>query len=1360
MIFDATIFEADDVTPFFGTGDGLGGVVVPDFSTDPAHPRPYLFEVKDWAATEIDFPAGSSNLGGITLEVLDKRTDSADQGTGILTARLGQVKGKRLLLRRLHPTDGMIPTFEAVVLSYSMGGGPEGLVKITLQLRDIRERERGQPLFLSNFVLFGADGAQGPAINYGAKPGGGYLLDAVAPFESIVSGGISHFERLDGFELGGGIIAGLAAIPGEAFAAPAGLLYPQQDADGIWRYRGIQVRWRAKGSADPWITLRDMPWINAQPVVTSPNNSIVGEAFAGSPLFRSATTLRFSSLDEYDIPEDDQEIEFQVLAVEITEETPFWWDGGTFGDLLKEIYDGDHSVEPPKIRYSAADMAAFRTSTPSARFILRKPVKDMREWVEKYIYQPLGYAPGFDVEMAISPVAWAFPANTESIPLIDAETLVPIGDWQDGPDNVINQVFFTYIRESLESTRTIQQTKAPPWWKFWAEDVQTQVPDPEDTRLAWQRLIETPVRNEHLHLGSIAAWGVKDLDISGILARSIAGADGSPYGGDTQDELGARMDAFITEQALGRFYNGAPSYTGAVLASDPRASELRGGSWVRLRYWPPNYDTGERGVRRYFQVISISDEDASKRILKLIDGGVPDTSDDVGGIEPGGTDCASGGALFPAAGGAAVRKFIVSGELVTTCAITADLLAIAGGGGGGFGSDAGGGGGAGGVKKVAAFFIAANQTIPITVGAAVDVGFGGEDTIIWVDSSGFALDPDVDDPDDAIRAYGGGEGGGTSTGFGGGSGGGGGKMLPVSGGGSSTGGPTSDPDQGNNGGNGNSNGGISTCAGAAGGGGGSYGGVGSPGSSGNSGGEGGPSIVVTGWPGVKAGAGGSGGVAKQAGASGEEICGADFVAAGRQGKSYGGGGGGQGGGTGGSGGRAGVVMVRYVGPAPKLQPPGITSAETTDQNQNTICVDDEDWPPDAIDGYRARVEYAVNPTEPAATSGLWRLAGYLDAPGCVTTPPVPTGATVWSRAVAEAPGYLPSAPGDAVDEATPETPGLLALRLDISETGVATLSWTPNAFCDAVRIRGKIHQEGEGTARPLPSLEDLDAADGSYTLDDLVPAGFFATIDVECWEDGTYVVQGRVYRVSTQNPVRTIVTRADGLDALSDVELTDPQAPEVLAFDEYGIARNRRFRLDEWDEAADITALNATSGHHGLLPKLSGNVNEALRGDGTFGVVSSSEWVEVEATSDQDVTNSGTLTDDNELLFSAISGGLYVMELILLYSGSDATVDFKWNMTLPGVDICLRGEGTRSSANNVFLFGQARATGTTAVILDSDVVGGTQASHGKNMMRFWFQFIQNSATGNVRLKFANNTPAVGAVSRRLAGSILRYRRIA
>lgn len=1383
MTFDLSLFEDDDETPFFGVGDGAGGVLEADFSTDPDHPRPFLCEVKNWSATEIDFPAGSSTLGGVTVEILDKRLDPSDQNTGILTSRLRDAVGKRVLLRRLHPLLERVTAFNAVLQTVTLD---ESMAKFSLQLRDIRERERRQPLFLSNHVIYGRGGKTGPAIDYGALPGGGHLLSEVPGEPSIVAAGIAHFQRLDFFTSAGMVFCGLLAAQPQADPFNLGDLgWPDSSSDGLFYYRKFQIQWRALGSSDPWVTLRDMPRAVYQNAATREHNNALPDI--GGSLFFNASTLYFGSFDEYEIPANGEQIEYRLLAADITADTPFWWDGGTFGDLLKEIYDGVHSpsADSPRVQYNPTDMAAFRTGTPAARFVLREPVDDMREWVEKNIYAPLRYAPAFDTEKRISPVSWDLPSNVDELPIISAQNIVPVGSWEHGADNVYNTVELTYIREHLESLKQIKAKDDRPWWKKPFTDAPNgMVDDPEDDRAPWQRLVEVEVHDDGLDPVSIATFGAKKISYAPVTVRSIAGVDGAPDGGDTQDETGALLARLLRALVLTRFPFGAPVIRCEVLASDPGVQDLREGSYVRLRGpWLPSCDTGERYYRGYAQVIAISDEDPSKRALTLIDSRVPDQTadDDATGTGTTGEDCLadSDGTAYAAAEGKTLRLIRTTGRshIVNTCdrAVEVDLIVVAAGGGGGGGPGAGGGGGGAG----GAIGVSTPITVSIPAGAtvAVDIGAGGlgdtsnghvgEDTTFWVNRvTGAVMDPDVDDPDDAYTALGGGfGGGGGGAGGSGGSGGGGGALLP-GGGGSSGGGGSGEPGQGEDGGAGHQGGGLATCKNAAGGGGGSYGGEGSAGfipsefGEGSVGGEGGPSYTVPGW-GLTLGGGGTGGVIDEPGLSGAEC--ADQIipgASGAAGLGYGGGGGA--GGAGLNGGPGGVALL-YAGAHHKLAPPVVSSVDVTAQNAATICIDGDDWVPGEVEGYRVRVEYATGDIEPAASSGEWKLAGYLEAPGCVTTPPLPTGAKVWHRAIAEATGYLPSSRSTPDSETSPQTPGLIApTHLIIDESGVATLKWTPNEFCGALKIRGLVHDLDESTARPLPLLDSVDAADGEYVLADMVPRSWYATVDVECYEDNTYAVQGRTYRVSTENPTPVIATSGESIGFFDDVELTQPvEAEQILQADDYGIFRNRaKPRLDEWAEPIDITDLDATDAHHGLLPKLSGEEAEYLGGDGAWHSVPSGEWTEIVAAADQDVTNNTTLQNDAELSFP-VTAGVYRIELILLYGGSDTTADFKYAFTFPSSFATYRAFGsTTAGGGGGHILSQA-AAGPGATDLGTEVqVGTLGAGTYETCMEEFFMMLRVDASGTVQFKFANNVGGVGRISRRKAGTILRYRKLA
>jgi len=56
-------------------------------------------------------------------------------------------------------------------------------------------------------------------------------------------------------------------------------------------------------------------------------------------------------------------------------------------------------------------------------------------------------------------------------------------------------------------------------------------------------------------------------------------------------------------------------------------------------------------------------------------------------------------------------------------------------------------------------------------------------------------------------------------------------------------------------------------------------------------------------------------------------------------------------------------------------------------------------------------------------------------------------------------------------------------------------------------------------------------------------------------------------------------------------------------------------KLDELAAPTDVTTLNATTGAHGLLPKLSGSASDVFKGDGTWGVGASGGSWTVQATS-------------------------------------------------------------------------------------------------------------------------------------------------
>lgn len=1400
VAFDFTIYEEDGETPLFGLV--VSAELEADFQTpSPSlpHPRPYLRVPTGWTGQQIQPPHGSATTGAVSIAVVDMPTDPTDQTSGRVTARIKETPGKRARMRRWDPEEATwLPAWEGVVESYSVD--PDELLVYWFHLRDGREFQRERSLFFSNYVLLGElatiDGKQvaldGPAIDYGLLPHGriyfeeegvqvrsNFLLNRVGPWESIAAGEISHFLRGDPITVFDqtvywGLTPGInqsvrvrqnvepSAMGSriEYYDSPfafnlTGRMFPVAADDGLYYFEDFWIRWRAKGSDDDWTELRAMPRATPNLAVHGPNQAIPNGA--GTFIYSSAPTLYFGSFDEADLPEDDQEIEFQIMASRITPDSPFWWDGGTLGDLLQEIVAGDHTLDPPKERYDAAALAEFALSSPRARFILTAPVTDRMRWIEENIYKPALVVPALNDQLEIAPTSWLAPDNQAEVPLLDPDTVEPVGEWQHGTSNAIGDVEYTYIRERLDPRGEGEANT-------------------KDERPDWMRLVEEKVVVQHE--ADDVLPGAGRVSFAPVTIRTIGSVDGrAPEAGDIYEGASAALVSRTITEVFRLFGPGAPTYE-ALITATPANRELRAGQLIRFRSeLLPDYVGARRGTRRYMLVLCVSEEGVSHRRILLLDTGVPDLTLEEDEDPPEGTeDCLTGGTVYPTATGV-VRVFRDDDLLVNTCdhPVTVQLLIVAGGGGGGPGAGVGGGGGAGGAlgaDDLLEVTLAPGASIPIRVGDGGLVDADGEDSVVWIDEDGEGLDPDVDPAPAATRAQGGGRGSGGNGGSGG-SGGGAGADIPLSGGSSYTGGGGV-AGQGSDGGGGHSAGGLATCRGAAAGGGGSYGGPGASGALGppNVGGAGGPATYLEDW-GATLGGGGSGGAAAVAGASGAEICGPDAADQGIQGESGFGAGGGGAAITGGTPGSSGAVLVKYEGPTAPLQVPVISSTEVTDQNQATICIEAEDWVP-APAGYQVRVDYAIGTTEPDPTSSDWRLAGYLDAPGCVTTPPLPTGARVWSRATAEATGYLPSASSTASDQDTPQTAGLIGLSLDIDAEGIATLRWEANPFTDTVKVRGVVHDEGDSTARPLPLLDELDSDDDQYVLEDEVPEESIATVDVEAWLG---YEEGHTYRVSKKRPRREVITRDDGLDRLSDVTITDPMPGDLLklgfydqwenlppdeALADYFHAERHQgggddeIPLDTLGEPSDNTDLDADATRHGLLPKLSADPDDVLRGDGSFGPVpgGASGWTEIIAVANQDVTNNATPQADAELVV-AVTAGQYEWELLCVYSGDAATSEFGWRFSFPSSDgwYEFTGKGTTDGIAN----GRA-VFGPTATQHSSIEAMGTMATHGQRTFRA-FGTLKVNSSGNLQFEFANVAASPGRVSRRCAGSVLRYKKL-
>ncbi len=140
-------------------------------------------------------------------------------------------------------------------------------------------------------------------------------------------------------------------------------------------------------------------------------------------------------------------------------------------------------------------------------------------------------------------------------------------------------------------------------------------------------------------------------------------------------------------------------------------------------------------------------------------------------------------------------------------------------------------------------------------------------------------------------------------------------------------------------------------------------------------------------------------------------------------------------------------------------------------------------------------------------------------------------------------------------------------------------------------------------------------------------------------------------------------------------------------------------------------------------------------------------WTTIVKSGDENVSNS-TLQNDDELLFTAASGGMYEVELMAIYTNAGgATADIKIAI---GQDTTKRG--------GFAAIGLSAADAAQVVALDGRnnavVTGGTDTTLRALLIKGWY-----AGTGaTVNVLWAQNTTDASATVMK-AGSMLRYRRI-
>jgi len=146
--------------------------------------------------------------------------------------------------------------------------------------------------------------------------------------------------------------------------------------------------------------------------------------------------------------------------------------------------------------------------------------------------------------------------------------------------------------------------------------------------------------------------------------------------------------------------------------------------------------------------------------------------------------------------------------------------------------------------------------------------------------------------------------------------------------------------------------------------------------------------------------------------------------------------------------------------------------------------------------------------------------------------------------------------------------------------------------------------------------------------------------------------------------------------------------------------------------------------------------------------------------SDQDVTNSNSLTDDTDLQLAVLANEVWTIRLEIIYSGSSTTGDFKCAATVSaGTMYGIYRTAVSSATNDTSSGSSTNAGDLINVSTTTSFTAGTNASDGRRNM-FLDVLIRFSANGTFKFRFAQNTAVSSTHARVLAGSRLLARKLA
>lgn len=183
----------------------------------------------------------------------------------------------------------------------------------------------------------------------------------------------------------------------------------------------------------------------------------------------------------------------------------------------------------------------------------------------------------------------------------------------------------------------------------------------------------------------------------------------------------------------------------------------------------------------------------------------------------------------------------------------------------------------------------------------------------------------------------------------------------------------------------------------------------------------------------------------------------------------------------------------------------------------------------------------------------------------------------------------------------------------------------------------------------------------------------------------------------------------------------------------------------------DVRLLGRAAGSAGDVQEIT--VSGATLAAGVLTVTGgNNDWTTIITKSvNQDVTNSSVLVDDTELQLPVTAADVYLIQLLIIYSATDATRDLLWDVAVSAGVMSGVGMHYGLSSGDTPIVG---GLGLAEVADSSNVTMGTAAAAGVRAFEARFM-ISFSATGTFKFRFAQSSIGGGTVSTCRAKSKLR-----